>query len=307
MAVEKFANLAETFLAGAYAGGGGVITVTDPSLFPTSGLFRIRLGNSFRTILIVTAVAGASFTTVAEFNDGPASTGTGIVLVATRGSHERFLQSPESDADIQIRAGISGADLYIGPIWRVTPLDQAAWNWFNQGSASVVQANGLVYLITPSAGGTNIRGRLQGSYPTPPFTLTVGILPFFQEAGSISNLNILGIAISDGTKFKVLVAANFNFNTTNAPSAIWVGKYNTFSAAVSATVAVWQLRTIVWLRVVDDGVDQFFYFSMDKVNWILLLQEARTTHLTPSDIGIVVTNQSGSFDSGGDIVSWELT
>jgi hypothetical protein len=252
-------------------------------------------------------VSGTNFTTVAEFNDAPAPAGAGVVLVATRGSHERFLQSPEVDEQ-RAPSGINAADFYWGPFYKMTPLDQSAWTWFNQGGSVVIQGGGLVYLAAPGGvGGTNLRGRLQGSYPATPFTLIAGISHGFQAATSITNLSILGIAISDGTKFKIFVVSNFNFNTANPPPAIWVGKYNTFSAAVSASVAAAELRDVLWLKVEDDGVNQTFSFSWDKRNWVVILQEARTTHLTPSDIGIVVTNQSGTVESGGNIISWELT
>ena len=306
MTTEKFANLAETSLTATYLGGGGVITVSDPSLFPTAGLFRIRLGNIARTILIVTAVAGSSFTTLAEFNDGTAPIGTAIVLVATRGSHERFLQSPEVD-EIRSPSGISAADFY-GPLFKWIALDQSAWTWFNQGSAVVNQQNGLVSLLAPSVGGTNILGRLRGSYPSTPFTLIVGLMPFFQSAGVVQNINLLGIVLSDGTKFKIFDAANFNISNGSPPSGINVGNYNTATSFNSvAANTLMELPNIVWLKMVDDGANLTFSFSYDKTNWVQLLQHARTTFLTPSDIGIVVTNQSGGILSGGDIVSWELT
>jgi hypothetical protein len=330
MTTEKFANLAEGNLATAYAGGGGSISLISASGFPSTGNFRVRLGNGFKTLLKVTAVAGTTFTVSVEANDGAAPAGTAVVLVNTAGAEDArkadqvqlatYAGIPvtekagililTSDGVVIVRDNGAGLD-YFGPLTKVIPLDQSAWTWFNQGAAIVNQQGGLVYLQAPAGvGGTNLRGRLRGSYPATPFTLTVGVRPQFQFVpGAVTNLNALGFTISDGTQHKVLVVANFNFNTANGPNAIWVGKYTSATAASAATVLDQiQLNIdVTWLRVVDDGVNQTFYYSLDKINWIQVLQEARTTFLTPSDIGIVVTNQNGGIVAGGDIVSWELT
>jgi hypothetical protein len=58
---------------------------------------------------------------------------------------------------------------------------------------------------------------------------------------------------------------------------------------------------------VDDNTNQTFSYSLDGQQYIQVLQEARTTFLTPSDIGIVTTNQSGTQQAGGSVLSWALS
>jgi hypothetical protein len=190
-------------------------------------------------------------------------------------------------------------------------LDQSGWTWFNQGSATVDQTPGFVALTSPVASGTNIRGRLRGSYPAGNFTLVVGVQQIAVQAGSVDSLTCIGLTISDGTKHKVFVVANFNFNTANGPSAIWVGKYASATSATSATVPYTELNlgtNPMWLKLVDNGTNQIFSYSYDKFTWIQILSETRTTHLTPSDLGIVITNQGGTPPvQGGNIISWDLT
>jgi hypothetical protein len=193
----------------------------------------------------------------------------------------------------------------------LTPLDQSAWSWFNQGSATVNQASNVVFLSSPSAVGTNLRGRLSGSYPTPPFTLTVAVIPTFQVNSAGANFGVFGVTISDGTLHKILVAANFNFTTGAAPPALWVGNYNSVTSPASATVIAninsAGTGVLVWLRVVDNNTNQIFSYSFDGVNYVQILSESRITHLVPNNIGIVMTNQSGSQSIGGSFISWALS
>lgn len=193
---------------------------------------------------------------------------------------------------------------------KATLLDDSGWSWFNQGSATRNTGGGMVQLLTPTAAGTQLRGRLRGSYPTPPFTLTTIIQPRFQFAAGSNGLGIFGITVTDGTKHKIFVAASFNFNTANPPDGLWVGKYNSVTAAVSATVydSIQPAGSgvPVWLRLEDNNTNQIFSFSFDGVFFTTVLSEARTTHLTPSDLGLVLTNQSGSQEVGGNVLSWRI-
>jgi hypothetical protein len=309
MAVEVFRNLAETTLASGYTSGGASITVTSASGFPSTGTFRVRLGNAGKTLYRVDSVSGSVFTGGAEEFDANASAGNTVHLAGTRGAAERWLQSPEAGYPTA-RSGVSGADRS-GPISKLVPLSQSSWTWFNQGSAVVTEGSDLVNLESPTFGSTNIRGRLQGSYPSPPFTLIVLVRPKFQVAGSASNLAALGLTVSDGTKHKVLVTSNFDVNSGNGPGAIWVGKYDTsttFSTGTSiATLRYADSGIPIWLKLEDNNTNHILSFSLSGVTWTQVLSETRTTHLTPSNIGIVVSTQSSTSNQGGDFLSWAVT
>ena len=191
----------------------------------------------------------------------------------------------------------------------VTPLSIAGWTGF--ATPTTDTTDGVVTMTNLVSGGTQLRGYLRGSYPAQPFTLIVGVRPLFNIAGSVTNLAVIGFTVSDGTKHKICVYSNFQFNTAGGPTTFFVGKYNSPTSAVSGT-DVSNLNftnEVVWLKLVDSGGNQTFSFSYNKKTWVQILSEARTTHLTPSDIGIVMTSQGGtpSFNQGGEIVSWEIT
>ena len=109
MASEKAANLAETTLASGYTSGGASISVTSASGFPTTGTFRVRLGNASRTTYRVDSVSGTTFTGGAEANDANAASSDTVIQVASRQTFERLIQSPDTGA-INAPSGVSGAD-----------------------------------------------------------------------------------------------------------------------------------------------------------------------------------------------------
>lgn len=191
-----------------------------------------------------------------------------------------------------------------------TALDQSAWTWKNQGSATVTQANNIVSLLSPTAAGTNLRARLKGSYPSASFTLIVAVRPWMQFAGNLTGLSAVGFVISDGTKYKFTAAASFNFTTAANPSAVWTARYNTTTSASTATVIdnIQLANAVVWLKLVDDlSTTQTFSYSLDGVTYVQILSETRTNFLTPTDMGVAILSQSGSQNAGGAILSWAQT
>lgn len=310
MGAERFANLAETTVDSAYTATDTTLEVADASAFPSAGPFRVRIGNADKTLWRVDSVSGNVFTGAAEEFDGNASVGDTVVCVWTKGSAERLIQSPDS-GDMVMPSGPLGADRYSAfGGFKVVPLDQSGWSWFNQGSAAVAQGGGVVRLFDASnTGGTNIRGRLRGSYPSPPFVLVAVVKPWFENAeytGAFQALDSIGIAVSDGTKYKDFIASNFTWGTGHAPSVIGVEKMNTVSSAGAEVAHSLILPPLIWLKLEDDNTNQIFSYSFDGINYVTLLSEARTTFLTPSDIGIVMNHQTGATPAGGDVISWDL-
>lgn len=325
---EKYTTLAETTVAATYTAGSGTLVVASGALFPATPNFHVRLFNDARTVLKVTAVAGTTWTVVAEVNDGNAAIGAFVVLVqsaasldavradiqqlttfaAANATEKAGIIQQYSDSPVRARDNGAGFDYSVHG-WPVKLLDQSAWTSF--GTPTVDQSLGSVTLTGPVSGGTQLRGRLRGSYPATPFTLVVGLRPLFAVSpGAVSMLAVVGLVLSDGTKFKNFVCANFDFNTAAPPPAIWVGTYNNATSAVSAPARATNIlmQDIMWLKLVDNGTNLTYSYSLNKKTYVQLLTELRTTFLTPSDIGIVMTNQGSTppFDQGGDIISWEL-
>jgi hypothetical protein len=315
MTVEVFRNLAETTLASGYTSGGVSISVASASGFPTTGVFRVALGNAGRTIYRVDSVSGTTFTGGAEEFDANASTGTTVTLAASRAVAERFLQTPES-GEANARSGIAGID-ETGPFnWKLTRLDQSSWSWVNQGSAVVTQSGGLVKLITPTAGGTNVRARVK-TVPSVPYTVEVGVIGHFQLAASVTNLNAIGFVHRESGTSKLIgmFLANFKASTGGTPPAVWVATYTnetTFGAVQGTEFATVNptitspFAGVIWLRATDNNTNLIYEYSYDRQTWVQLASVSRTAHMAgaPNQVGIACLHQSGSIDSGGWIVSW---
>ena len=294
MASEKFANLAETTLASDYTSGGASITVASATGFPTTGVFRVRLGNTAKTIYRVDSVAGAVFTGGAEANDGNATTGQTVVNVGSRGAIERMLQSPEA-ASIMAPSGISAADAY-GPLWKIADPGTPAWAWQNQGGASVVQAGGLVFLTIPSQT-TNLRSRLISAVGTP-WTITTLLRQRFTTTTADRQLAGLVLRESGTSKLTVYYIQNSGniqtVNYTNDTTFASVGPVNTLLPGALGTQ--WH-----WLRITDDGTNLHYLMSLDGINFVEMGSQSRTAHMAggANQYGIFgnVDSSAASFDA----------
>src|SRR6185436_11731147 len=151
-----------------YTSGGSSISVTSATGFPTTGVFRVRLGNVGKTIWRVDSVSGTTFTGAAEANDANAASSDTVIQVASRQTFERLIQSPTAGEARGI-SGVSGADYY-GPIWKLGDPTTPSWAWVNQGSSTITSTNGIEHLEIPSAT-TNIRSRVITA-PATPYTIT---------------------------------------------------------------------------------------------------------------------------------------
>ncbi len=284
MSSEKFANLAETTLGADYTSGGSSITVASASGFPTTGVFRVRLGNASKTIYRVDSVSGTTFTGGAEANDGNATTGDTVVQVGTRGAMERFLQSPDSGA-IAAPSGVSGGS-YFGPVNSITPFDDTGFSWLNQGSATFSVVNGTAHLVVPQNSGQAIRGRVKsmsGSAQT--FTVLFDTI----MENSASQAAMFGFRESGTGKILVFrleqATVRVSNGTTTIAGDIYAKNWNNGRA-----------HSRIWLQVEYDTTNVKFRFSWDGVNYLEVLSETKGTHFTtaPDQVCFLGYDQNNS-------------
>jgi hypothetical protein len=305
---ERFSNLGESTVDTGYTAGDPTIDVVDASTFPADGIFRIRLDNPSETILIVSSVSGDTFTVEAEEFDGNASAGVAVVQVGTKGQQERFLQGPV-DGEPNAPWGVSGGD-FAGPIWKIVPLDQSAWSWVNQGSATVVQGSGVVYFASTFAAGTNVRIRVKTA-PSPPYRIEAGVKTWFSAGTLNTSLMATGILFREsGTgELSSVLITNFTIATANHPASVGAVNYNSptsFNAIIGAernTV----LGQVMWLAIEDNNTDLIFQASIDRVNWETLATIGRTSFMAggPDQVGIHLTNQAGGTSASASFFHWE--
>jgi hypothetical protein len=288
MTVERFANLAETSLASGYTSGGASISVTSAAGFPSAGVFRVRLGNTGKTIYRVDSVSGTTFTGAAEANDANANSGDSVKIVASKAVAERFLQAPEA-GEANAFGGLAAADEY-GPIYKLTRLDQSGWSWVNQGGAAVTQGSGVVFLTIPTNVAENVRGRFVAA-PATPWTRTVGL-----NNNPILGNCAWGFWLRESGTGK-LVGTCFRTPSGDTRPLLSARKYTSPTVFSSQS----EIGPIVpaamsWFRLADNGTNITLSYSFDSVNYTTLLTETRGTFFTtgPDEIGIAGHNFSGT-------------
>lgn len=300
MASEKFANLAETTLAAGYASGALTLSVASAAGFPTVGVFRVRLGNAGKTIWRVDSVAGTTFTGAAEANDANANGGDTVVLTATRAVAERFLQSPDLGG-IDAPSGVNAADFW-GPVWKIGRPDVQSWAWQNQGTSTVVDANGVSYLTVPN-GTTSIHSRLIAA-PGTPYTITALVRSDYTVSATTQFAGLVFRESGTGKLFTFALYANGLVQATKYTND------TTFSAALAGSITVLNLAGHWhWIRIKDDGTNLIFSISRDGVNFVQVGSQGRTVFMAggPNQIGLCANVDSSVGGFASSFASWLQT
>lgn len=308
MAPEKFANLAETTLAASYTSGGTSITVASATDFPSTGVFRVALGNTAKTIFRVDSAAGAIFTGSAEYNDGNAAIGDVATQVGSRAVAERFLQSPDSGEE-RAPSGVSAADFY-GPLHKLTALDQSGWTWDNQDTKSVSQAGGIVFLAGPATGaGTSVGVRYTAS-PVAPYVITAAIQPL--QAGD-NGVTASAALMFGGIGWRA-AAGNLRLIVAAANGGIYLYQYNgptSFDLLLVARLPGYSGGP-VWFRLDDDAFTHIVSYSLDGRNFTVV-RSSVAGEFTIQDVCIAVSTEGALADfpfdgpygvSGMSVLSW---
>ena len=190
-----------------------------------------------------------------------------------------------------------------GPIYPlVAPPNAAAWTWVNQGTASVSDSAGGVFLNGPAASSINWRCLVK-SAPGTPYTITACFLAVI-IGGSSESAGLVWRQSSDGK----LVTFGFDKNSTS-DQVIEVSKYTnptTFSAHYSPFPIIWSSAAqLLWMRISDDGTNRKCFVSADGVNWIEVHSVGRTDFLTADQVGWAVNPRSSNFATAATLISWQ--
>lgn len=300
MAPEVFANLAETTLASGYTSGGSSLSVASATLFPTTGVFRVALGNTAKTIFRVDSVSGTTFTGAAEAFDGNADSGQAVTLVASKAVAERFLQSPTAP-ELHAPTGLAGVTRY-GPIWPVRGVVAAEFSWVNQGSATDTVTGGVARLVCPGQS-QNIRARMK-SFPSSDFTVTALVLPIMRTIADAEAGIIFREAGTD--KWQAIRLAHDNIIYVSNWTAANAFAANQFTGAAAASSFAWSFAWALWLRVRYDGTNVVYSYSFDGVHWVQALSEAKTARFTtaPDQVGYFVNDRTGGVQQEMSVLSW---
>lgn len=301
---EQFKNFAFTTLNGGINNSTTSITVTDGSVFPATGNFRVRVSQE---IMLCTARSSNTLTVVRGYEGTTAATHADLENITsplTVGSVNKF-------QELDPLFGYSSAP----PVGRIVDasgntLTVSDFTWVNQGGATASDQNGTILMRAPPANGENCRV-LKVSAPTPPYSLIAAAEVFaITSGGGIPNVGIVARQSSSG-KFYILsintdestwpwcwaaytVNSPTSFNNTEAPRSdgqtLPSGRY-------------------FWFKLEDDGTDLKAYVGHDGMNWLLIDTHDRDSFMTsggPDEIGFYMNNHNslGGYDILGRLVHW---
>jgi len=218
-----------------------------------------------------------------------AQTLTRTVLKSTNGNTAISLSG-----SAQVMIGITAediTDLYNqlgGPFTKPTT---SQYTWQNQPSgATATDTNTGLVLRAPGVNAdSQVLFQRNGSYPTTPFTFTVGL----EFAAVGQNYEGFGLYFRDGSTTK-----NLNFGIIWSGGATIECQYWSNTSAYSSTPFNYgSLMLPKFLSVQDDGTNFIFRIGNDLNSMVKITQLGRTAYLTaPGSIGLYMnssTNTSG--------------
>jgi len=274
MRQERHVNDAQTTLNGGIDASTTTIVVTDGSVFPSEGDFRIIIDSE---LMLVTARATNSLTVVRAYEG---TTGVSHLTLAdvraviTAGALDQFWSDFNPmylpNALPKRIFSTSGA-----------PIGQSSFTWYNQStSTSEDLADGSIMLTTPSYAG----GAWRGKYVTPPATpwaLRVAVSTLWLHTGEGSDYPQCGITVENSGNGRLITLA-YHFRGSYSPG-LQISKQNSYSSYNSDYRALRPLASsgdLIWLRYADDGVNHKQHVSIDGINWSWLNTVSRTNWLS---------------------------
>ncbi len=264
---EKFINAATTTLDGAINDSVTSITVTDGSIYPSEGDYRLSLEDEIvlvthRATNVLTVVRGVDGTASASHSDDIT-----IFVIITQGAIDQYVKD-FIDPHAFDRTGahrlldINGNTL--------TTSDFTELN-VGTGTVSDDTWGGISHAMQFGAT-TNIR-LIHKSAPSTPYVVEAHILHGFGlNASSSDNVNGIGWRESSSGKLTFL-GYHIQFGSfvvrTDSPTA---------SGPASTTGPDTPARNDYWLRIEDDGTNLAYKVSADGLNYFEFHTELRGFH-----------------------------
>ncbi len=288
--MEQFANIASTTLNGTISAGATSLVVTSATAFPASGNFRIIVETE---IMLVTAVAGTTFTvTRGQESTAAVSHNSGVLVTHTLTAGaltqlksdllpvSTYASRPAAGVASRIFSPTDGGFQFVddGTTWRpiidgivgTQPPSAASFTAFNQGSATLVDANGTVFMSGANDGGGNvIRGFTQ------PFTNGVNTIceavvlmqPDPSQSGSTWSAHGVIIRESSSARAVTMWLAIAHTNSQ------FYGESTTWTSNTSRTGAVGYAYGgpgPMFIRLRKDATNFYSEYSRNRVSWVLL-------------------------------------
>lgn len=298
--MEQFANNAATALNGSIDNTVTSVTVTDGSVFPSIGNYRLLVGAEImlctaRSSNTLTVVRGHESTTAASHDNG-----ANIELVFTKGSIETLLSDYQSAGgyasrpSTNLRKGqeyfatdlVNARWFYNGTNWDLiyptyipyaNRVDISGWTAQNHSTWQFTDKNGILECRTnDTVDGNTVRGYSKNHGLTAPFSITAIMHPII----STQQVNTFLVGLRDTISGRCAFA--LHYTADNTIGAVAAENWNGFSGwggtPVSTIYA--NCHTTRWLKVEDDGTNINYYISIDGKTFNRYGQVANNSWLT---------------------------
>ena len=202
-----------------------------------------------------------------------------------------------------------------GTIWEkwghfneLTEPDQTLFSWINQGTATISTVYGPTILTSPGSAGDDVHLRVQ-STPATPYNLISAFTPQIDPADNTS----CGMVLRDSATGE-FIFFRLLFDTTSVITksdiVFSLDKYDnptTFNSNYSVVSAGFMRGSIIWLQIIDDGINLSWNYSNDGQNYINLTTQSRTNFLVsgPNQIGFAINSNTIGDATGMTLLSWD--
>ncbi len=319
--MEQLANNAASTLGSGINNSVTTLTVASATQFPSTGNFRILIDNE---IMLVTGVSGTTFTVTRGVEGTTAashSTSAAVTHILTKEAiNQLFADSvlkttysgiPSAgktgrlvlldDALALLRDNGSTFDAYGLLNKHTIPPLSSAFTWNNQGSSTITDNGGTIYLQGTNAVSNQLTG-MHKAAPSAPYTLTVRLIPDIPS----QNYSSYGLYWRSSSSGKCAV---FNLSDISSGSLNFLSrKYNDFTNYNSDYSGGVPQANLQWLRLQDDGTNRIMSISADGINWKVLHTVANNDFVIADQIGFFLGLELGSgltvVTSGLTVASW---
>lgn len=254
--LENDAPTALTTLNGAITAGAGTATLTDGSVFPADGDYRLSIDTEIvlvtvRATNVVTITRGVDGTTAATHSDG-----ADVFIIITQEGIDQYIKDFVNPAafnqpphKLLNKAG--------------SVLTKADFTNLNLGTGTVIDdAHGGISMAMAQGAAPNARV-IHKSAPSTPYTVTAHVLSGIGSNAAAENANVLGFRDSGDGKLSFI---SFHYGTNTITQYLTTPTSAAGAPANSSTQNV-AFRPDYWLKIEDDGTNLKYYTSADGYNW----------------------------------------
>jgi hypothetical protein len=290
---ERLANNAFTTLDGNINNSVTSIDVTDGSVFPATGNFRLTVSQE---IMLCTARSGNTLTVVRGYEGTGAASHSdldNIVLSLTAGAVDRWAKDNDAFWGATGRPPLGVISNGAGGI-----LTLSDFTWVHQGTATASDQNGTILMRAPPASGENAR-MLVRTAPSPPWTVIAAFEGFGIVDGGVPTLGLLARQSSSGKFFGGTINSEGTFNRVFSWAAYTLASPTSFNSTILSREngRTTPFGRYFWMKLEDDGTDLKFYGSYDGLYWHLLATHDRDSYMTsggPDQFGWYINNYNST-------------